>query len=108
MPSVTTAQQKPAILGGSPAVDLDQARANRWPIITDEDEAAVLAVLRCGQLSIHEEVAALEADYRRWLGETHALAHCNGTSAILAALHAFGLEPGDEVIVPSATYWASV
>ncbi|MCZ6812118.1 MAG: DegT/DnrJ/EryC1/StrS family aminotransferase [Planctomycetota bacterium] len=108
MPSVTTAQQKPAILGGSPAVELDQARANRWPIITDEDEAAVLAVLRCGQLSIHEEVAALEADYRRWLGVTHALAHCNGTSAILAALHAFGLEPGDEVIVPSATYWASV
>ncbi len=108
MPSVVSAQPIPAILGGKPEVQLEQDQANRWPIITDEDEQAVLAVLRCGQLSIHEAVTALEADYRQWLGVQFALAHCNGTSAILAALHAFELEPGDEVIVPSATYWASV
>jgi len=39
---------------------------------------------------------------------THAVAHCNGTSAILAALHALGVGPGDEVIVPSATWWSTV
>jgi dTDP-4-amino-4,6-dideoxygalactose transaminase len=99
---------RPAILDGAPAVTLDQQEANRWPLITAEDEQAVLEVLRSGQLSINEIVAALEDDYRKWLGVPHALAHCNGTSAILAALHAFGLGPGDEVIVPSATYWASV
>lgn len=108
MPSVASTQQRPAILGGPPEVQLDQDQANHWPIITDKDEQAVLEVLRSGRLSIHEEVAALEDDYKRWLGIDYALAHCNGTSAILAALHAFGLEPGDEVIVPSATYWASV
>lgn len=108
MPSVASAQQRPAILGGPPAVQLDQDQANRWPIITDEDEQAVLDVLRSGRLSIHEQVAALEDDYKQWLSVRYALAHCNGTSAILGALHAFDLEPGDEVIVPSATYWASV
>ncbi len=108
MPSVATAQQRPAILGGSPEIQLDQDQANHWPIITDEEERAVLEVLRSGRLSIHEQVAALEDDYKRWLGVGYALAHCNGTSAILGALHAMGLESGDEVIVPSATYWASV
>lgn len=104
----TTATQRPAILGGEPAVTLDHTEANRWPIITDDDEQAVLRVLRSGRISIHEDVAALEADYRNWLGGKHAVAHNNGTGAILAALHAFGLGPGDEVIVPAATWWSSV
>ncbi len=108
MPTATRAPTRPAILGGPPAIDLDQQQANRWPIIGPEEERAVLDVLRSGRLSIHEVVGELENDYRRWLGVEHALAHCNGTSAILAALGAFGLQPGDEVIVPSATYWASV
>lgn len=106
MPGVAT-ENTPAILGGGPAITLDQSEANRWPIITAEDEAAVMDVLRSGQLSVNEQVGALEDDYRQWLGASHALAHCNGTSAILAALHAFGITTGDEVIVPSATYWAT-
>lgn len=107
MPTATSTQDQPAILGGPCAVTLDQAEANHWPIITTEEENAVLKILRSGQLSINDEVQALEQDYCNWLGVSHALAHCNGTSAILAALHAFDLSPGDEVIVPSATYWAS-
>lgn len=98
----------PAILGGPPAITLDQTEANRWPVITAEDEQAVLRVLRSGQISISQETTALEEDYKTWLGVKHAVAHCNGTSAIHAALHAFDIGPGDEVIVPSATWWASV
>lgn len=107
MPTLTATSERPAILDGPPAVTLDQTEALRWPVITADEEQAVLAVLRSGRLSIHETVAALEKDFREWLDIPFALAHCNGTSAILAALHAFGIEPGDEVIVPSATYWAS-
>jgi dTDP-4-amino-4,6-dideoxygalactose transaminase len=99
---------RPAILGGSPAVTLPQDDALRWPIITEEDEAAVLRVLRSGELAISDEVTALEDDYRARLGVAHAVAHNNGTGAIHAALHAFGVGAGDEVIVPSATWWASV
>jgi perosamine synthetase len=98
----------PALLGGRPAVTLDQREANRWPVITDEDVAAVTEVLRSGELSLHRVTRDLESDYRAFFGVKHALAYCNGTSGIFAALHSFGLGPGDEVIVPSATYWASV
>jgi perosamine synthetase len=99
---------KPAILGGSKAVTLDETEANRYPIITGEDEAAVLEVLRSGQLSSHPVTRQLESDYRQMLGARRALAHCNGTAALLAAFFALNLQPGDEVIVPSATFWASV
>jgi len=99
---------RPAILGGSKAVTFDGLEANRWPIIGDDDIAAVTEVLRSGELSLHKITQELEGDYRTWLGIKHALACCNGTSAIFAAMHAFGLQPGDEVLVPSATYWASV
>jgi len=99
---------RPAILGGGKAVTLDGLEANRWPIITDDDVAAVTEVLRSGELSLHKITQGLEEDYRAWLGVKHALACCNGTSAIFAAMHAFGFQPGDEVLVPTATYWASV
>ncbi len=97
-----------AIHGGPPAVTLDGAEANRWPIVTAEDEAAVLAVLRDGDWSTHPVTRQLEADYAARFGVPHALAHCNGTAALLAAFFAVDLKPGDEVIVPSATWWASV
>lgn len=107
----TTTSQRPAILGGEKAVTVDAEtfkKANRWPIIGDEEIAAVTEILRSGELSLHPVTQELEEDYRNWLGVKHALAYCNATSGIFAALHGFGLEPGDEVIVPSATYWASV
>lgn len=110
MPSTVT-PGRPAVLGGDKAVTLEPSKveeANRWPIISDEEVAAVTEVLRSGELSLHPVTRELEDDYRSWLGVKHVVAYCNGTSAIVAALHGFGLQPGDEVIVPSATYWASV
>lgn len=101
-------QTKPAILGGPPAVTLDDSGAYRWPLITDREERAVLEVLRSGDLSLHPVTRQLEEDYRRLLGRKHALAHCNGTAALLAGFFAIDLQPGDEVLVPSATFWASV
>ena len=105
---MTTKAIMPAILGGDQAITLDQSKANHWPIITNEDEEAVLAVLRSGELSINSVVGELENDYKKLTGRDHALTHNNGTSAILAGLHALEITPGDEVIVPSATWWSSV
>ncbi len=98
----------PAILGGPPAVMANQIEANRWPVLGEEDEQAVLRVLRDGNISTHPVIRELEADYARLAGVPHALAHCNGTAALLAAFFALDLRPGDEVLVPSATFWASV
>ena len=101
-------RMRPAVLGGPPAVTLDSRDANRWPILTDQDRAAVTAVMEDGDLSCHPVTLELEEDYRAYFGVRHALAHCNGTSALLAAFFALDLQPGEEVIVPSATHWASV
>ena len=99
---------KPAILGGNKAVTLDETEANRYPFITEEDETAVLEVLRSGNLSFHPATRELENDYRQRFGVRHALAHCNGTAGLMAAFFALNLQPGDEVIEPTATFWASV
>lgn len=99
---------KPAILGGPKAVTLSGTAANRWPILTAEDRKAVLEVMRDGDLSLHPVTRQLEDDYRAYFGVRHAQAHCNGTAALLAAFFALNLKPGDEVLVPSATFWASV
>jgi len=103
-----TTLERPAVLGGEPAVTLSQIEANRWPIFTEEDENAVLRVIRHGDLSTHPVIRELEEDYRAFTGMPYALAHCNGTTALMAAFWAIGLQPGDEVLVPSATFWASV
>lgn len=99
---------KPAILGGPKAVTMDQSEAQRWPLITGEDERAVIEVLRGGNLSFDPVSQELERDWCAFTGMRHALAHCNGTAALLAAFFALGLERGDEILVPSATFWASV
>ena len=104
--NVTTT--RPALLGGPRAVTLDETEANRWPILTAEDNEAVCSVLRDGDLSLHPVTRQLEDDYREFTGMPHALAHCNGTAALLAAFFALDLQPGDEVLVPTATFWASV
>ena len=105
---MATTTSKPAILGGELSITLDQAEANQWPIISTEDEQAVLDVLRSGELSTNPVVSELENDYKKLTGRKFALTHNNGTSAILAGLHALGIAPMDEVIVPSATWWSSV
>lgn len=86
----------------------DHAQSERWPLLTEADEKAVLRVMRDGDISTHPVIRELEEDYRRRWEVPYALAHCNGTAALLAAFWAIGLEPGDEVLVPSATFWASV
>ena len=105
---VTAANELPAILGGEPTVTLDQAEANLWPLITDEDEQAVLEVMRSGDITTHPVARELEREYAGFTGRKFALSHNNGTSALMAAFFAIGLKPGDEVLVPTATFWASV
>jgi dTDP-4-amino-4,6-dideoxygalactose transaminase len=103
----TTATETLAIFGGPRAVPLDEPDLFHWPIVTEEDESAVLSVLRAGNMSDWGITQDFERDWARYQGTKFALAHCNGTTALLAAMFAVGLGRGDEMIVPSITYWAS-
>ena len=89
-------------------VTLDHEAATRWPLFDREAEEAVLEILRDGNVSTHPLIRELERDYAAFTSRRHVLAHNNGTSALLAAFHALDLQPGDEILVPTATFWASV
>ncbi len=99
--------EKLALLGGPKSVTLDAGDAFRWPIVTAEDEAAVLEVLRRGGMSGTDVTKEFEKEFAAWMGVPHALGYCNGTAALLGAMWACGVGAGDEIICPSMTYWAS-
>ena len=96
-----------AIFGGPRAVTKEPGDLFTWPIITEEDEAAVLEVLRRGAMSGTDVTKKFEEEFAAWQGAEYALGFNNGTSALHAAMFACGLGIGDELICPSITYWAS-
>jgi dTDP-4-amino-4,6-dideoxygalactose transaminase len=105
--AVAPAAEALAIDGGPRAVPRNEPDLFHWPIVTAEDEAAVLAVLRAGNMSDWGITQQFEREWARYNGSRFALAHCNGTTALLAAMFACGIGRGDEMICPSVTYWAS-
>ena len=69
--------------------------------------AAVEDVLDSEQFILGPQVSAFESEFARHLGARHAIGVANGTEAITIALRALGVGPGDEVVVPSFTFYAS-
>jgi dTDP-4-amino-4,6-dideoxygalactose transaminase len=72
-----------------------------------EFTAAFLRVFRSGQFIMGPEVTALEEEIAQLTASRHALGVSSGTDAILLALMALGIGPGDEVLVPSYTFFAT-
>ncbi len=107
--STTTseAERKLAIQGGRPAVRDPENTAWRWPVFDAEEKAAVAKVWERAGGDLYCEMAAFEKELCEYFGCRHALTMTNGTAAIHSAMHALGLQPGDEVISPSYTYWAT-
>jgi dTDP-3-amino-3,4,6-trideoxy-alpha-D-glucose transaminase len=76
--------------------------------LRDELRAAVHRVLDSGRYILGPEVEAFERELAAHSGAAHAVGVANGTEAITIALRALGVGPGDEVVVPSFTFYASV
>jgi dTDP-3-amino-3,4,6-trideoxy-alpha-D-glucose transaminase len=72
-----------------------------------ELRAAVERVLDSGHYILGPEVAAFEREFAAYCGAGEAVGVANGTEAITIALRALGVGPGDEVVVPSFTFYAS-
>jgi perosamine synthetase len=72
-----------------------------------EVETLVLQVLRSGQLAQGPMVSHLERQFERLVDVRHAVAVANGTLALVAAMQAIRLMPGDEVITSPFTFIAT-
>lgn len=82
-----------------PLADLDYGEA---------EEAAVLQVLRRRWLTMGQVTQHFEGEFARFVGARHAFAVSNATVALHMACLALGIGSGDEVIVPSLTFVATV
>jgi perosamine synthetase len=80
-----------------------------WPVLNEDDVAAVAEVLRSGELTqlTGGAVAAFEEAFATWHEARNCVATSSGTTAIHTVLAALDIGPGDEVIVPAHTFIAS-
>ena len=75
--------------------------------IKDELDAAYQRVMDSGWYILGEEVAAFEREFAGYCGTKHCVGVGNGLEALQLILRAYGIGPGDEVIVPANTYVAT-
>ncbi len=97
-----------ALFGGTPAIQNAPASLFKWPIMTEEDEAAALEVIRGNKFSGTDITIKFQEEFAAWQGRKYALAFTNGTASLTAAMFAIGLGMGDEIICPTKTYWGTV
>jgi dTDP-3-amino-3,4,6-trideoxy-alpha-D-glucose transaminase len=88
------------------AVELFDTRTPVEPL-KDELRAAIERVVTSGRYILGPEVSAFEAEFADYCGARYGVGVANGTDAITIALRAMGVGPGDEVVVPSFTFYAS-
>jgi len=81
-----------------------------WPSFAAEEANAVQQVLLSNKVNYWtgSECREFEKEFAVWAGTKHALALSNGTLALDVALKAFGIGPGDEVVVTPRTFIASI
>ncbi len=72
-----------------------------------EIDAAIAGVVASRSFILGPQVAAFEAEFAGYCGTRHAVGVANGTDALTIALRAMGVGPGDDVIVPSFTFYAT-
>ena len=86
-----------------PFLDLNAAYLE---LRTDFD-SAYRRVMASGSYLLARELEAFEAEYAAYCGTKHCIGVANGLEALHLAVRAYGIGPGDEVIVPSNTYIAT-
>lgn len=80
----------------------------QYRIVKDSVDSRIHAVLEHGQYILGPEIAALESELARRSGSEHCISCASGTDALLIALMALGVSPGDEVITSPFTFIATV
>jgi dTDP-4-amino-4,6-dideoxygalactose transaminase len=104
MPERISSSDRLALMGGRPACDFAWPA---WPVHDENEESALVAVLRSGEWWYGERVQQFEREFAAFQGAAYGVSCTNGTTAIEMGLRALGVLPGDEVIVPPYTFVAT-
>ena len=96
-----------AIHGGQPTVP--EGTIKPWPYITDADRQAVMEVLASDSINEQRKIQseALSQEWAAYVGRKYCIPTNSGTAALHMCIAALGIEPGDEVIAPAFTFWAT-
>ena len=89
-----------------PAVPMVDLKA-QYARIRGELQPAIERVLASTQFIRGEDCARLEEEFAAWCGVAHACGVANGTDALILALRAYGVGPGDEVVTVANTFIAT-
>jgi dTDP-4-amino-4,6-dideoxygalactose transaminase len=100
------ADDSPEAAGLLPAVGL-LALDRQYAVLREEIRAAIDRVCDSGRFVLGPDVVDLENELARALGVPHAISCASGSDALLLALMALDIAPGDEVILPSYTFFAT-
>ena len=97
----------PSSLWRHMSVPLFETKAPLAPLQDDIAGARFAGVVADGRFILGPNVSAFEEEFAAYCGAGHAVGVANGTDAITLALRALGVGEGDDVVVPSFTFWAS-
>ena len=89
-----------------PQIPLVDVKAQYAPLL-DELKERIAEVLDSGRFILGPNVSAFEEEAAAYLGVAHAIGVANGTDALVIALDALDVGPGDEVICPTFTFYAT-
>ncbi|MBE6601857.1 MAG: DegT/DnrJ/EryC1/StrS family aminotransferase [Ruminococcaceae bacterium] len=95
-----------ALLGGEKTLT-KKSSALRVNTLPEKAYTTVKELMDKNEISTSPIVESFEKRFASYIGVNYGLCVCNGTTSIQAGLFAVGVKPGDEVIVPSFTFWAS-
>ena len=96
-----------AIHGGTPTVPAKTIKP--WPHITEADRQAVMEVLSGASINEQRRIQSekLSQEWAEYMGRRYCIPANSGTAALHICVAALGIGPGDEVILPAFTFWAS-
>ena len=80
---------------------------SQYKMIKDEIDSSIQSVLNDSAFSSGKYVQNFENKFSNYIGSKYCVAVNNGTSALHSALLALDVKPGDEILVPSFSFFAT-
>src|SRR5688572_18251565 len=107
--TVGAAEARAALLAVDGGVPVRSTPLPPWPHFAADEIEAVRTVLASGKANYWtgSEGTTFEQEFARYVGSKYAVALANGSVALELALHALGVGPGDEVVVPARSFLAT-